>query len=66
MEEAKKELENAEGFWEKLEAQRKVAAATIKVGLAMAAVGAAWLAWQICLASCDDSGSGGCDSGGCD
>ena len=65
LEDAQEELENAEGFWETLQAQRRVAAAAIKVGLATLAVGAAWLAWQACLSSCDDSGSGGCDSGGC-
>ena len=65
LEEAKEELENAEGLSEYLKAKAKVAAAALRVGAAGVAAFAAWAALQLCKASCDDSGSGGCDSGGC-
>ena len=64
LEEAEEAYDEA-GLLEKPQAYLRVLAAMAAVGAAGVAVGAAWVALKLCEASCDGSGSGGCDSGGC-
>lgn len=68
---ALKELEAAEeafeeaGLLDKFDAWLRVVAASAAVIAAGLAQVMAWTALQLCKAACDNSGSGGCDSGGC-